>query len=225
MTTYLLVIPPLVSPPLGEPGTPILEGILLHVFLPTAVIVTALALHTGDHVGAGKIHLQPLANSSFYLALGAPRTARRLLAQPVLVSEFVSVHPVLMNFNEREEEEGFKVGGQPISIKRTSRGGEDSSYMNINIRLATRFIRSAFFFLVEIYLFLSIFFFSCEIVRERGEFLIFDFSFYGKCVTIYIGESRSIRFYLSICERKYLYFTRLSCFCNNRLNELYFYLN
>lgn len=100
MTTYLLVIPPLVSPPLGEPGTPILEGILLHVFLPTAVIVTALALHTGDHVGAGKIHLQPLANSSFYLALGAPRTARRLLAQPVLVSEFVSVHPSPLRFDE-----------------------------------------------------------------------------------------------------------------------------
>lgn len=49
---YLVVVPALISPPLGEAGTSILQGVILDVLLTAAVIVTTLCLHADDDVGA-----------------------------------------------------------------------------------------------------------------------------------------------------------------------------
>lgn len=174
------------------------------------MIVTALALHTGDHVGAGKIHLQPLTNSSFYLALGAPRAAGRLLAQPVSVSEFVSVTVrlfVLMNFNGGEGEEGASrsVDTRNQSQYRAYILQERIRRMNINICPATYSIFS--FVLAEIYLFYPILFFFLLSVEQESWFYsnsILDFFLWQMCVTI-IYWRISVRFvYSLICKHKYL---------------------
>lgn len=94
-------MPQFVRPPVSESRSPIFNGILLGVFLTTAVIEAALGFNSCNHVSATQVDLDPLTYAILDLTFWTPAASCCLLAKSVMQTRFEIIRVYMFFDTER----------------------------------------------------------------------------------------------------------------------------